>query len=79
MIIYLRDLGALDRGSLMSHVEFKKLPCHMSLSMALVASKNADVTGQIIVSLCHVTIFSMSIRLMSHVGFEKWACRPVEF
>ena len=48
-----------------SHVDFKIVYCRMS-------NLRNDP--------CHViNIFPMSIGFMSHVDFEKWPCRPVEF
>ena len=63
----------------MSPVDFKKYQCRMSLSLIY-----AHVTCRIQeIALSHATIFlkpcRMSISSLSHVEFEKWPCRPVEF
>ena len=71
--------GALDGGSPMSHVDFKKWQCCMSLSLIFsnVTCQNQEK------ALSHVTIiFSpcrMSLSPMSHVKFKKCPCRPVDF
>ena len=63
----------------MSHVDFKKWQCRMSLSHIF-----PNVTCQIQEkAVSHVAImFSlgrMSLSQMSNVEFKKWPCRPVEF
>ena len=63
----------------MSHVDFKKLQCRISLSLIF-----PNVTCQIYEkATSHVIIIvspcRMSIIPMLHVEFKKWPCRPVNF
>ena len=62
----LLNSGAFDGGPPMSHVDFKKCQCRMSLSPM------PHVT--VIFSSCR-----MSLSPMSHVELKKWPCRPVDF
>ena len=71
--------GALDGGSPMSHVDFKKWQSRISLSFIF-----RNVTCQFLEKdMSHVTIHSspcrMLLSLMSHVEFKKCPCRPVDF
>ena len=63
----------------MSHLDFKKWQCRMSLSLIF-----AKITCRIKErAMSHVTIFftacHMSVSLMLHVQFQKCPCRPVDF
>ena len=63
----------------MSHVDFKKWQCHMSLSLIF-----PNVTCRIYEkAMSHVTVISspcrMSLSPMSHVEFKKVPCRAVDF
>ena len=63
----------------MSHVDFKKCQCRMSLSRIF-----RNVPFQIYeIAMSHVTTFlvpcPMLISPMLHVKFMKWPCRPVDF
>ena len=73
---------ALDGGSPMSHVEFKKWLCQLSLifnfhvDLEMVSCRMWNLRN----GLCHVdNLFLMLISSMSHVNSKKWPLRPVEF
>ena len=74
--------GALEGGSPMSRVDFKKWSCHMSLLfMFYVASKMiACPISNLRNALCRVTIgLAITISPMSHADFRKRPCCRVEF
>ena len=78
----LRNKGALHGGSPMSHVEFKKWLCPLSLFLRCPCRFQNGLMSHVEFKegLCHVdSIFLMSIGPMSHVEFKKQSCRPVEF
>ena len=60
-------------GSPMSHVDFKKLQCHMSLSPIFYS-----VTCPMLLYVyhhvtCHYALY------VTYVEFKKWPCHPVDF
>ena len=76
-------LGALDGGSPMSHVDFKKSQCPVSLRLPCPVSplRYPNVACRFL-EMAHVVSFiliSVSLGSMSHVDFEKRPCRPVDF
>ena len=61
----------------MSHGDFKKWQCHMSLSriyLTFMLNEKAMSHVNILFSPCH-----MSLSPMSHVECKKCPCRPVNF
>ena len=78
---YTRPTAPLGPLTPVSHVEFKKWSCRMSLNYLFkshVASKMLSCRMSNLI--CRVTIpLAVSIGLMSHVDLKKWPCRRVKF
>ena len=76
-------VGALDGGSPMLHIDFKKSQCPMSLNLPCPMSplRYPNVASQFkeMAHVVSVILFYMSLGSMSHVDFKKRPCRPVDF
>ena len=74
-------MGALEGGSPMSHVEFKKWLCQLFFYFHVNFQMLSCRMSYLRKGPCHVEniFFLVSIGPMSHVDLKKWPCRPVEF
>ena len=70
--------GALDAGSQMSHVNFKKWQCPLSLFLQYLKWFVAcRIYGK--VPVMSVIFFLLLVSSMSHVDFKKWPCHHVDY